>query len=299
MSVVNGRTQVRVRRRFEWSATIPHGWQVLSRIPVQTTHRQDLAMNHEFDVDNHHRVTTARGSWRRLYATAADAVALFALLFGTSACGRALPDPVTKANGVATIPIDGLVFVIPEKTWLTGYSRNSTDGQVAGFSLHAAAPKVEPWSPARNEQMYKVPGWGNRIEVRIASNSGQPFVKQTLDWAEKTFTGCKFQQSLLHKTGSVLFCETRWNRLFVVVEDGVLRYRITCDSRKVKSDSKLLVDPSYAIRSFYRGTLRIDTVFSERYLDFGFDMARAIEKHLSEFDKTDSYRTGLPKGELK
>jgi hypothetical protein len=55
-----------------------------------------------------------------------------------------LPDPVKSKNGLSYIPIDDTAFLIPEKTWLKGYSRNSTDGMVYSITLHATVPDVQP-----------------------------------------------------------------------------------------------------------------------------------------------------------
>ncbi|MBK9021526.1 MAG: hypothetical protein IPL72_16700 [Sulfuritalea sp.] len=236
---------------------------------------------------------------RRFDIHVAGVIATVCLAFATAACGRGLPDPVVKKDGVATIPINGLLFVIPEKTWLTGYSRNSTDGLVAGFSLHAAAPKVEPWSPERQQQMYKMLGWGNRIEVRIASNKGQPLLKQTPEWIASNRRGCRFQASPLHKAKNVLFCETTEKKLFGLIEDGVFRYQIKCDSDKEKASYKFLTDPECHLWFIYREKLSVDTVFAERYFVHGFDMARAIERVLTEFDMTEQDHAGNRKGETK
>ena len=67
---------------------------------------------------------------------------------------KPLPDPVQSKDGVAYIPIDDTAFLVPEETWLRGYSRNSTDGLVANIALHASVPDVQPWSPERNDAMY-------------------------------------------------------------------------------------------------------------------------------------------------
>ena len=81
---------------------------------------------------------------------------------------KPLPDPVQSKDGVAYIPIDDTAFLVPEETWLRGYSRNSTDGLVANIALHASVPDVQPWSPERNDAMYwkAGPGLSLRIDIR-------------------------------------------------------------------------------------------------------------------------------------
>jgi len=227
----------------------------------------------------------ARQEGHRIVSLLATLVVGSALV-ASSACGKSLPDPVTKANGIATIPIDGLVFAIPEKTWLKGYSRNSTDGLVHGFRLHAVAPNVEPWSPENNEQMYKVPGWGTRIEVSVTSRDGRLPVKQTAAWIEENLRGCKFGASRIHEANNIRFCETEYEKRFASVDGDHFRYQLVCASEKMKASEKFPAHQECRMYFFYLDKLNVDLVFSERYLKLAFDIARAVEAKLIEFDKT-------------
>lgn len=83
---------------------------------------------------------------------------------------KPLPDPVQSKDGVAYIPIDDTAFLVPEKTWLRGYARNSTDGLVANIALHASVPDVQPWSPERNDAMYWKAGPGLSLRIDIQGN---------------------------------------------------------------------------------------------------------------------------------
>ena len=83
---------------------------------------------------------------------------------------KPLPDPVQSKDGVAYIPIDDTAFLVPEKTWLRGYARNSTDGLVANITLHASVPDVQPWSPERNSAMYWKAGPGLSLRIDIQGN---------------------------------------------------------------------------------------------------------------------------------
>ena len=47
-------------------------------------------------------------------------------------CKESKPDPVKVQSGLARIEIDGVLFSIPEKTWLKSYSLKKTDGLVGG-----------------------------------------------------------------------------------------------------------------------------------------------------------------------
>ena len=90
---------------------------------------------------------------------------------------KPLPDPVQSKDGVAYIPIDDTAFLVPEKTWLRGYARNSTDGLVANIALHASVPDVQPWSPERNDAMYwkAGPGLSLRIDIKGGRVSAPDF----------------------------------------------------------------------------------------------------------------------------
>ena len=90
---------------------------------------------------------------------------------------KPLPDPVQSKDGVAYIPIDDTAFLVPEKTWLRGYARNSTDGSVGNITLHASVPDVQPWSPERNDAMYwkAGPGLSLRIDIKGGRVSAPDF----------------------------------------------------------------------------------------------------------------------------
>lgn len=105
--------------------------------------------------------------WPWRYSVAHALIA--ALLIGLAGCGQSqrLPNPVEQKDGLAYIPIDDTAFLIPEKTWLKGYGRNSTDGLVCCITLHATIPDVQPWSKARHEEMYLRAGPGKKLEIYI------------------------------------------------------------------------------------------------------------------------------------
>ena len=86
---------------------------------------------------------------------------------------KPLPDPVQSKDGVAYIPIDDTAFLVPEKTWLRGYARNSTDGSVGNITLHASVPDVQPWSPERNDAMYWKAGPGLSLRIDIQGNRAE------------------------------------------------------------------------------------------------------------------------------
>lgn len=208
------------------------------------------------------------------------------LCLATTACGKDLPNPVERKDGVARIPIDGMVFVIPEKTWLKSYHRNKTDGLVHGFDLHAFAPTVEPWSPDKDERMYKVPGWGARIDIRVTSNDGQPLRKITEKLLEE-IDKCRFSPSPSHNIPNIRYCQTDWKKIYGYVDGDSFRYQLYCDSDKQKDRNKgFFTDPECRLHFRHHQTLSVEVVFAERYFEHAFDIGRKVEAQLLQFEQT-------------
>jgi len=84
------------------------------------------------------------------------------------------PNSVVIKDGSAYIPIDDTAFLIPEKTWLKGFSRRATDGSIESITLHATVPDVQPWSQARHEEMYWAAGPGKKLVISIEGNQVGP-----------------------------------------------------------------------------------------------------------------------------
>lgn len=108
------------------------------------------------------------------------------LLFSAMGCGQ--PNPVDDSPDPTYIPFADTAFLIPRKIWLKGYSRNSTDGKVSYIKLHALGPEVKPWSPAVNDRMYGIPGWGEHLEISMNNyhvNSLEITEQRFLEWGYK------------------------------------------------------------------------------------------------------------------
>lgn len=99
-------------------------------------------------------------------------------LFCLSQGCKRLPNPVISQNGQSYIPIADTAFLIPEKTWLTGYGRNSTDGMVSSISMHATLPDVQPWSPAVNDVMYTGSNPGRKVDIEIMDTRHTEFIQR-------------------------------------------------------------------------------------------------------------------------
>lgn len=181
------------------------------------------------------------------------AFASLAMLPCLSGCGRspssASVDEVITRNGVVYIPIDNTAFLIPQKTWLTGFSRNATDGTVGHIGLHATVPDVQPWSKARHEEMYWPAGPGKKLEIHVYS-----------DRADQAQFFHHFPESVFHNSE---FIEEPSDQ----VAQGLRRFRKLWSYFKDKRDEEnaLRQFGSESVENSRRiaGTPMMDTVFYE------------------------------------
>lgn len=102
---------------------------------------------------------------------------LFLTLTTVTACEQ-LPNPVISENGHSYIPIADTAFMIPEKTWLTGYGRSKAGGMVSSISMHATLPDVQPWSPAVNDVMYTGAIPGRKVDIEIRDTRDTEFIQR-------------------------------------------------------------------------------------------------------------------------
>jgi hypothetical protein len=89
-------------------------------------------------------------------------------VFADVAARKSLPDPVVVQDGVYWFPLGKRVYAVP-KTYVRSYGRNSTDGKLSSFSLHALLPDFVGYSP-ETAAGFKTPGWGDRIEIMVSSS---------------------------------------------------------------------------------------------------------------------------------
>lgn len=221
---------------------------------------------------------------------------------------KPLPDPVQSKDGVAYIPIDDTAFLVPEKTWLRGYARNSTDGLVANIALHASVPDVQPWSPERNDAMYwkAGPGLSLRIDIkggRVSApdfdvpRSQRPhgeFIEEPSDqaaqglrrfrrsWGEYTEEDAK---EGLKKFGAEHVESRRLNAnqpmmdtvYYEYIQNGRVKYSIYC------SDGDGLFHICHLLMT-WTPTVAIDITFARRDIKHIVAMADKVSERLREFE---------------
>jgi len=271
------------------------------------------------------------GERRRAVAAAVGrAVLVTGMVVGLSACDRlsslaegrgggAQPKPVAvqraadrvqKQNGTAYIPIDDTAFLIPEKTWLKGYARNATDGLVDSIAMHATVPDVQPWSQARNEEMYWPAGPGKKLEIYIKAGgsrapdfhiprSNRPagqFIEEPSDQAAQGLR--RFRQLwTFEATAAELekyrkeWGEEKVNRLrakagtpdlstvyYEFIENGRVKYFIYCsDSGRGLFEGCHLLIP-------WSPTLMVDVYFVRDHITDIVAMADQLSERLREFE---------------
>jgi hypothetical protein len=156
---------------------------------------------------------------------------LFLTLTMVTACKR-LPNPVISENGQSYIPIADTAFLIPEKTWLTGFGRNSTDGMVSSISMHATVPDVQPWSPAVNDVMYTGANPGRKVDIEIMDTRHTEFIQRFPRFPNSRWGGELVEvPSDLEAIGLRRFKdETSHNlRFYELVKAGEVIYFMRCD----------------------------------------------------------------------
>jgi len=231
-------------------------------------------------------------------------VFLVGTILGCDVDSQRAKDPVIKVDGKAFIPIDNTAFLIPEKSWLVSYGRNSTDGLVAGFRLHASIPDVLPWSPERKE-MYR--GIGKRLEIRVDGGrtngldvqsrryKKEKFIEETSDLASQGLRRFRelnpafkeeFYKDLASRRG-IDFAEgykkdagrPQLERVYYEkVIDQKVNYSISC-----QDDGKGLFEGCYLYWPF-NNTIRVTIFFHRKYIESIDVMANKIFQKMNEFE---------------
>jgi len=241
------------------------------------------------------------------------------IAIGLSACDNSsqsspdrLPNPVESKDGLAYIPIDDTAFLIPEKTWLKGYSRKSADGLVHSITLHATIPDVQPWSPERNDEMYWPAGPGKKLEIYIfgdredqarsfptAPNSifqSFDFVEESSDQAAQELRRFRRLWSFYKDQEAEDEAVRRWGLKFVeerrrdagtpmmatvfyeFIEHDRVKYFIYC------SDGKDGIFKSCHLMFPWARTLMVDVHFVRDHISDIVSMADRLSERLREFE---------------
>jgi hypothetical protein len=210
-------------------------------------------------------------------------VAVLALVTSLNACGNKLPDPVERKDGYAWIPIADTAFLMPEKTWLKSYGRNSTDGMVSSFNLHATAPDVQPWSPAVNDQMYPKLGSGElvSVDVRDAREQINGHIEYFYRVPQSRRGGTLEEvESDLSNYGLRKFKDPHMDFAVIYerIEQGRVKYFVDCD------EGRAFRYPSCRLSFPWDKEIFVELNFPRRYVPYSIQMAEKVTAKLKEFE---------------
>ena len=201
------------------------------------------------------------------------------------ACGKSLPNPVEHKDGCTWIPIGDTNFLIPEKTWLKSYARNSTDGLVSSFNLHATAPDVQPWSQSVNAKMYPPAGPGQMVDVEVRQDGNLLAGQYELFYQvpQSRWGGLPLEevQSDLAAQGLRKFRDTRMKFAVIYehIEGGRVKYFIDCNENQNAPNHQ------HCDLSFPWGkTIYVGLSFTRNYLPHSIQMAEKVTAKLKEFE---------------
>jgi hypothetical protein len=184
--------------------------------------------------------------------------------FATTAHYKSLPDPVVVKDGVYWFPLADRVFAVP-KAYVVSYGRNSTDGSLNNFSLHALLPDFASHSPETAEK-FKVRGWGDRIDIRVYAVRSisqdeveEHYYKNYL--FEKESLKKRYGQDpvVVSKNPHVEKISTNLSDYFYIIEGNHVKKKLHCANK----DKKI---PSYPycndIAMFYRDNIYLYVTYS-------------------------------------
>jgi hypothetical protein len=151
-------------------------------------------------------------------------LAYAAVLIVVTACDTqfsAMPNPVVIKDGVYWFPLGGRLFAVPEK-YVTRYGRNSTDGSLHAFSLHALLPDFEGKTP-ENKARFGGRGWGDRIEIRIRASDSVLSLNEIYSH-QKERSGMEIMSEIPHVEKS-----TDSSDNFFLIDNGKVIKSVYCD----------------------------------------------------------------------
>ena len=252
----------------------------------------------------------------RLWKIGSNIVQIVSETKKTISHNRSLPNPVQSVDGMSYIPIEDTAFLIPDKTWLKSYARNSTDGTVNSITLHATVPDVQPWSQERHDEMYGV-GMGKKLEIYVKgkivldqeffvsrSNRQGRFIEEPSDQAAqglRQFRRLRFSYDDEEKAKKDAeqfgddYVQYRRDQagkpymntvFYELIENDLVKYFIYCNDR-IKWDCHLIMPWSSAIG--------VDVYFMRKDINHIVAMADKLTERLHEFEAAGlDYRAALP-----
>lgn len=231
---------------------------------------------------------------KKIYRVIVFTLAFAMMLIALNACNR-LPNPVEKKNGYSWIPIQDTAFLVQDKTWLKGYSRNSTDGLVSSLTLHAMAPTIQPWNQQINNTMYPPLGRGAAVQINVRSTYRTDFPEHFSRFPQSRWGGHTLieEPSEFKEFGLRQFREKPYrfkegqfkgrivpshSVFFEKVEGEKVKYFIQCYDKDDGSQKACHLSFPYG------SSLIVEINYLRKYLPSSIEIADKISEKLKEFE---------------
>jgi hypothetical protein len=188
-------------------------------------------------------------------------------IFAESARYKSLPNPVVVKDGVYWFPLGERVYAVPEN-YVESYGRNSTDGNLYSFSLHALLPDFVGRSPETIEK-FKASRRDDRINIMVSRSRSS-----TREEEEKFYYGYYLLEKDSFKKWYgqdpvVLSENPHVERLtpikgtdkFFLLEDQRVKKKLTCMIKEESYQCPSCKD----ISMYYRDNIRLWITYSRSY----------------------------------
>ena len=185
-----------------------------------------------------------------------------------------------KINGTDYhyIPLKEAKFLIPDKTWLKGFSRRATDNSVNTIALHAQPPDFLPWSQERHQQMYSSGMSMGVIEISIVNRAPNAEAFRNPPYGIHPASVKKIKIAQLPDDNEMgLFAFRLVNEL-----DGIKRYSYIKNNRVEYSLRCNVYCSLYLIREKKR--YEVEMYFHAKYLRQSVVMADKLQLLLDQFE---------------
>ena len=182
-----------------------------------------------------------------------------------------------KINGTDYhyIPLKEAKFLIPDKTWLKGFSRMATDNSVYSITLHALPPNFEPWSQDKHKQMYGDGMSSSVVTVRIKNKEFDLESATSLPYGLRNHFS--YEKIILPNDSSAELIRFREKKTgddsnkYVYIENNLVKYNISCET--------------YCNLLFLRNdAYMIDMHFHRGFLNQSVKMADKLQILLDQFE---------------
>jgi hypothetical protein len=188
----------------------------------------------------------------------------------------AMPNPVVIKDGVYWFPLGGRLFAVPEK-YVTRYGRNSTDGSLHAFSLHALLPDFEGRTP-ENKAKFGGRGWGDRIEMTVTVGGMSANEREKKNHEIYVMHKKEYGSEVVSKIPHIEKISEKLSDRFYLIEDARVKKEIKCSKGAVSDDCKTISLP-------YRDNVYIWITYSRAYEQDWINIHDQVIVFLESFER--------------